>query len=78
MTKIAQAKGASLSQLALAWLLTRGQHIVPIPGSRNPRRVAENVAAADLLLTHDDLNAIEDAIGDGPSGASTAEVSTWE
>ncbi|MER5618575.1 aldo/keto reductase [Streptomyces sp. NPDC002215] len=46
---------APLSQLALAWLLAQKDYIVPIPGSRNPGRVAQNTAAANLVLTADDL-----------------------
>jgi aryl-alcohol dehydrogenase-like predicted oxidoreductase len=41
--------------VALAWLLARKDYIVPIPGSRNADRVAQNVAAADLELTAEDL-----------------------
>ncbi len=59
LSRLAAAKGATLSQLALAWLLAQRDYIVPIPGSRNPCRVAENIAAADLVLTADDLAAIE-------------------
>jgi aryl-alcohol dehydrogenase-like predicted oxidoreductase len=78
LTAIAHEKGASLSQLALAWLLTRGDHIVPIPGSRSPERVEQNIAATDLDLTATDLAAIDEAIGDGPYGAGSSDTSTWE
>jgi aryl-alcohol dehydrogenase-like predicted oxidoreductase len=78
LTSIAESKGASLSQLALAWLLAQGPHVVPIPGSRNPGRVAENTGSAALDLTPADLEAIGAAIGDGPYGArSTTEV-VWD
>ncbi|MER5619277.1 aldo/keto reductase [Streptomyces sp. NPDC002215] len=50
LTELAESKGATLSQLALAWLLAQKDYIVPIPGSRNPDRVAQNTAA-DLTLT---------------------------
>ena len=78
LTAIATGKGATLSQLALAWLLAQGDHIVPIPGSRNPQRVEENVAAAQLTLTSDDHSAIVDAIGDGPYGARNTESVQWD
>ena len=55
---LAVSKGATLSQLSLAWLLARKPYIVPIPGSRNTERVAENNAAADLVLTSQDLDRI--------------------
>ncbi len=45
-------------QVALAWLLARSPHILPIPGSGSPDHVAENVAAASLELTNDEYNAI--------------------
>ncbi|TCI98735.1 aldo/keto reductase [Aeromicrobium sp. IC_218] len=78
LATIAQEKDATVPQLALAWLLTRGEHVVPIPGSRSPQRVEQNVAAATLDLTADDLAAIDAALGDGPQGASTAEAASWE
>jgi aryl-alcohol dehydrogenase-like predicted oxidoreductase len=58
LTQVASQKGASLSQLAIAWLLAQRGYIVPIPGSRNAGRVAENIAAADITLTDADLAAI--------------------
>ena len=78
LTAIAEAKGATVAQLALAWLLAQGDHIVPIPGSRNPGRVAENVAAVDLELGAADLEAITAAISDGPYGARNTEGVTWD
>ncbi|MET8856026.1 aldo/keto reductase [Streptomyces sp. NPDC004579] len=42
------SEDATLAQLALAWLLAQKDYIVPIPGSRNPGRVAQNIAAAYL------------------------------
>jgi aryl-alcohol dehydrogenase-like predicted oxidoreductase len=67
LTAVAARRHASLSQLAIAWLLARHDHIVPIPGSRNATRVAENVAAGALTLTDDDLARIE-AIAQGVRG----------
>lgn len=55
LAEIARAKGATLSQLSLAWILAQRPDLVPIPGSRNPGRVAENVAAADVELTEAEL-----------------------
>jgi aryl-alcohol dehydrogenase-like predicted oxidoreductase len=54
LTELATLMGATISQLALAWLLAQGNDIVPIPGSRKAERVAENVGAADLVLTAED------------------------
>ncbi|GAA2136293.1 aldo/keto reductase [Glycomyces algeriensis] len=58
---IAAAKGATTAQIALAWLLAQGPRIVPIPGTRRPERLAENLGAADVQLTAADLDGIERA-----------------
>ena len=64
--EIAEAKDATPAQLALAWLLHQGQDIVPIPGTRHPRRLEENVAAADLDLDPASLQELDAAL---PVGA---------
>ena len=73
-------KGIALSQLALAWLLAQGDDIVPIPGTRNARRLEENVGAADVTLSADDLRRIREAFPDGAYGPRYAEASlpAWE
>ena len=48
---VAAAAGATPGQVALAWLLAKGPHIVPIPGTKRADRVAENAGAADVVLT---------------------------
>jgi aryl-alcohol dehydrogenase-like predicted oxidoreductase len=79
LAELAAAKGATVSQLGLAWLLTRGQHIVPIPGTRSPKRIEENAGAADLTLTDADLKAIDEILPQGGFGARYTEghVPTW-
>lgn len=79
LAELAAAKDATVSQLALAWVLAQGDDIVPIPGTRSPERVEENTAAADLTLTEADLNAIADILPTGGFGARYAEGSlpTW-
>lgn len=57
--EIAQAKGVTASQLAIAWLLAQGNDIVPIPGTKRRQYLEENVAAADITLTLEELNRIE-------------------
>ena len=52
-------KGTTPAQLALAWLLTRGPQVVPIPGSRRIERLEENTAAADIELTENELHRLE-------------------
>ncbi|WP_454855216.1 aldo/keto reductase [Promicromonospora soli] len=65
---LAESKGVTLSQLALAWLLAQKDYIVPIPGSRNPERVAQNVAAVGVTLTEGDLARIAEIAPDGAVG----------
>ena len=55
VTALATARGCTPAQLALAWLLSRGPDIVPIPGTRSTSRLDENAAAASLTLSSDEL-----------------------
>ncbi len=64
---IAREKGATPSQLALAWVLSRGDDVVPIPGTKRRRWLEENVAAASIYLSEDDLRRIEEI---APRGAA--------
>jgi aryl-alcohol dehydrogenase-like predicted oxidoreductase len=59
--EIARRKGATPAQIALAWLLAQKPWIVPIPGTRRPDRLEENIGASAIGLTPDDLREIEDA-----------------
>ena len=62
LKKIAAQKGATPAQIALAWLLAQKPWIVPIPGSRKLERLEENIGAAAVELTSDDLSEIEKAM----------------
>jgi aryl-alcohol dehydrogenase-like predicted oxidoreductase len=62
LAAVAQRKGCTAAQLALAWLLSRGDHVVPIPGAKQRTHLEENVSAADLQLSSSDLVAIEEAV----------------
>jgi aryl-alcohol dehydrogenase-like predicted oxidoreductase len=59
---IAARKHATPAQIALAWLLAQKPWIVPIPGTTKLQRLEENLGAADVVLTSDDLRDIEDAV----------------
>ena len=61
LKRIAGEKNATPAQIALAWLLSRKPWIVPIPGTTKLHRLEENLAAADVDLTPDDLTMIERA-----------------
>ncbi|WP_242122317.1 aldo/keto reductase [Sphingomonas lacusdianchii] len=62
VTTIASEKAATPAQVALAWLLAQRPWIVPIPGTTKLHRLEENLGGADLLLTHQDLARIADAL----------------
>jgi len=63
--RIASAKGCTPAQLALAWLLSRGEDVVPIPGSKSRSRLEENAGAAGVVLTAEELKRIEEAAPKG-------------
>ena len=60
--EIAERKGATPGQIALAWLLSRDEDVVPIPGTKRRKYLEENVAAADIVLTRSDLLQLEAAL----------------
>jgi aryl-alcohol dehydrogenase-like predicted oxidoreductase len=61
LTRIAKRKGATPAQIALAWILAQEPWMVPIPGTTKVHRLEENSASAEIELTADDLQEIEDA-----------------
>jgi aryl-alcohol dehydrogenase-like predicted oxidoreductase len=67
---LARRKGCTASQLALAWVLSRGEDVVPIPGTKRRRWLEENLAALELSLSPEDLARIDEA---APSGAAAGE-----
>jgi aryl-alcohol dehydrogenase-like predicted oxidoreductase len=70
VVELAEAKGVTPSQLALAWVLAQGQDVVPIPGTRRIANLEENVAAVDIELTPAELAAIEQV---APAGVAAGE-----
>lgn len=62
LERIARDKGATVAQLSLAWVLSRGSDIVPIPGTKRRKWLRENVAALDIVLSDDDIAALEAAV----------------
>jgi len=59
--RVAERHDASPAQVALAWVLSRGPHVVAIPGTKRIRYLEENAAAADLELTRADLDELDAA-----------------
>lgn len=73
--EIAQEKNVTASQLALAWVLAQGQDIVPIPGTKRRRYLEQNAGAADIVLSQEELAAIEDVFPkDAASGTRYPEA----
>ena len=68
--EIAAEKGVTPAQLALAWVLARGDEIVPIPGTKRVPYLEENVSAVDVKLDPDELARIEQAF---PKGAAAGD-----
>jgi aryl-alcohol dehydrogenase-like predicted oxidoreductase len=68
--EMAREKGCTPAQLALAWLIRRHDDVIPIPGTSNPARLEENVAAVNVQLTAEDLDRIAQA---SPKGAAAGE-----
>lgn len=73
LERVAERKGATPAQIALAWILAQSPSFVPIPGTTKLHRLEENIAAADVELAPDDLREIEDARLEG-QGARYAEA----
>jgi aryl-alcohol dehydrogenase-like predicted oxidoreductase len=59
---IAEEKGCTPAQLALAWVLARGEDVVPIPGTRRRRHLEDNIGALEVQLSKDDLDRLEAVI----------------
>jgi aryl-alcohol dehydrogenase-like predicted oxidoreductase len=70
VAEIADEKGRTPGQIALAWVLSRGDDVVPIPGTKRRRYLEENAEAADVELTDEELERIEQAF---PKGAASGE-----
>ena len=60
--ELADEKGCTPGQLALAWVLAQGEDVAPIPGTKRVKYLEENVGALDVTLTDDELKALETAV----------------
>ncbi|MER8221090.1 aldo/keto reductase [Streptomyces sp. NPDC094143] len=70
LRKIAEQKGVTVAQIAIAWVLSRGEDIVPLVGARRRDRLTEALGALDVTLDETDLAAIEEAV---PAGAAAGD-----
>lgn len=68
--ELAREKGVMLSQLALAWVLHRGDDIVPIPGTKQVRYLEENLRALDVSLTDEEMRRIDEV---APKGVAAGD-----
>ena len=67
---LAEEKGCTPAQLALAWVLSRGEDVVPIPGTKRRTYLEQNVAASDLSLSEEELRELDEAF---PPGAAAGD-----
>src|SRR5437588_8213259 len=67
---LAEEKGCTPAQLALAWVLSRGEDVVPIPGTKRRTYLEQNAAASDLSLSEDELRELDEAF---PPGAAAGD-----
>jgi aryl-alcohol dehydrogenase-like predicted oxidoreductase len=79
LEEIARALGKTPAQVALAWVLSRGEHVLPIPGMKRRAHLKENLGAVDIGLTTEELARLNAAF---PSGAAagdryTPEIARW-
>ncbi len=75
LRKVADARGITVAQLAIAWVLARGEDIVPLVGARKRDRLTEALAALDVQLSADDFARLDAAIpAEGAAGARYAEA----
>jgi aryl-alcohol dehydrogenase-like predicted oxidoreductase len=70
VAELAKQKGATPGQIALAWMLARGEDVVPIPGTKRRRYLEENAAASELELREDELARLEETF---PVGAAAGD-----
>lgn len=68
--EVAAAKSCKASQVALAWVLSRGDDVVPIPGTKRMEYLEQNAAAAEIVLTADELRRLDEALPPGAAAGS--------
>ena len=78
VAELAHERGITPAQLALAWVQAKGEDIVAIPGTKSPRRLEENVAAADISLSAEDVEALDAALPSGGVAGTRYAASDME
>ena len=64
LERAAERHGITVAQLSLAWLLAQSDHVLPIPGTRNPGRAEENAAAAHIMLSNEEGETLGRVVSD--------------
>jgi aryl-alcohol dehydrogenase-like predicted oxidoreductase len=79
LEQVAAAHGKTSAQVALAWVLSRGEYIIPIPGTKRRSHLDQNVAAVEIVLTPDELARLDSAFRPGAAAGNryTPEVAQW-
>ena len=72
--ELAASKGVTAGQVALAWVLARGEDVVPIPGTKRRRYLEENLGAAGVVLDAGELEALDGLVADGDRYANMSAV----
>ena len=70
LREVADERGATVAQVAIAWVAAQGDDIVPLVGARTPKRLHESLGASELALSDRDLRAIEEAVPKGAAAGS--------
>lgn len=75
-----QAKeiGCSPAQLAIAWVLAQGDHIIPIPGTKKRKNLADNAGAVDVSLSKDQLQQLEELLAKYPNTGDRYDAASWK
>jgi len=72
LKKVADSRGVTVAQLAIAWVSSRGAHVIPLPGSSKKSRTEENLVACDITLSSSEIAAIDAAIAANPAKGGRA------
>ena len=75
LSRLAQEKGVTAAQLAIAWVMAKGERIVPVVGSRTRKQLEDSLGAASIALSPEEVKQIEEAVpASAVSGARYAEA----
>ena len=76
--QLAKEIGCTSAQLAIAWVLAQGDHIIPIPGTKKRKYLAENAGSVDVELSAERLQKIEDLLAKFPNVGNRYDEASWK